>query len=565
MIALVVVESHNHALEHIHCALRRRENRQLLLNTIIPSCCNERRESVGDDGGGWTLWHFDAHADLACPGHHVPAVACFQPRTPLSKLTRLVNNMNDNNNQDVADSDCDDDDDENDPCLYELLDSTASGIAEWILPLVLAANLRTVHWIRPSSSWPDSDAVESTSSTTDTSRDHHYAPWTPQIPLGVHHYRVGAWIPPPVIVVPPITAPKDCETDTSRHHAVNSFWDLPMQAVVKVDWQGSQYYRQDDATVPSSELVLSQPLRLNVREMDTDQTPLALDDSVPPFALDVCLDYFACENPFLTDLAALLHVPAINDLIQAFPRAVLASRLYAETDDQTIVSQCYQEELQHFNSLWKDWLESFCAAPASAAGDDHSDPAAATARREDGRPSPRTVTKDELLQTYYDSRSPPLLTHVEQLLLCDMNGSVRDDAIRLLVQAIPHVSMPHMAHDGEQMSLTCRAVQARLQQFQDALDRYWHTEENTTKTAVVASPFIITVARSVVDGFTPPIVVEELQAWVVNELHDRFCGCGRVPTTPIVASSSSSGGGDDDTSCRLRIVHDYGPPAESES
>jgi UPF0489 domain len=355
-------------------------------------------------------------------------------------------------------------------------------------------------------------------------------------------------------------------TDTNRN-TVTSFLDLPMDAVVKVDWQVCQYYRQDDAIVPSSELVLSQPLRLNVMEMDHHHhhhhhhlraaaVVVEWNDNEPSsdFALDVCLDYFACANPFLTDLAAL-HVPTVDDLVQAFPRAILASRLYSDETNETISSLSYQEELQQVYSLWKHWLESYCAAPTTIPDD--SDFASE-------EPKTRNVVRKELL-TFYDSHGPSLLDHIEQLLLSDMNGSVRDDAIRLLVQAIPHVSMPHTVHDDDDddaVSMTSRAVQARLQQFQDALERYWCREEDARKTAG-ASPFIITVARSAVDGFTPLTVVEDLQAWVLNELHDRFCGCARAPTTtPFVSMSDDDD--DDEASCRLRIVHDYGLWAESD-
>jgi hypothetical protein len=111
-IPVVVVEQHQHACEHIHQVLRQRRR------------CD-----------AWSMVHYDAHPDLACPHGSIPAAACFRPN-------------------------------END--LYELLDSTATGIAEWILPLVLAANLTRVHWIRPTE-----QPVE-------------------QLPLGEDVYHVGA-------------------------------------------------------------------------------------------------------------------------------------------------------------------------------------------------------------------------------------------------------------------------------------------------------------------------------------------------------------------------------------
>ena len=54
--------------------------------------------------------------------------------------------------------------------LYEMLDMPSSGIAEWILPLVLAGGLKTVYWIKND--------------------------WCHQFHNGAYNVPVGAWIPP---------------------------------------------------------------------------------------------------------------------------------------------------------------------------------------------------------------------------------------------------------------------------------------------------------------------------------------------------------------------------------
>ena len=85
-IPVVVVESHQHVLEHVHATLRK----QKLMTKP------------------WSMLHLDAHPDLACPAT-VPAVACFAPR------------------QVVVD----------DKNLYERLDATTSGTSLLNSPIAL--------------------------------------------------------------------------------------------------------------------------------------------------------------------------------------------------------------------------------------------------------------------------------------------------------------------------------------------------------------------------------------------------------------------------------------------
>lgn len=217
MLHVVVVESHQHALEHMHHVLRKRRR-------LEP----------------WSLTHLDAHPDLACPGPSIPAHACFQPR---KRLCPAINRDSGESAGGITVKDKD---------LYDFLDDTVSGIAEWILPLVLAANLTTIRWIPP----------RNTSIL--------------QIPFGIHKYHVGAW-------------------SSSRHSTeCESFCDLPDDAVVKVDWNCS-YYSDDKSVAPVSELMLSKALTLTVDEN-------VGVEGVEDWMLDVCLDYFSCKNPFWIQL-----------------------------------------------------------------------------------------------------------------------------------------------------------------------------------------------------------------------------------------------------------------------
>ena len=236
---IVVVESHQHVLEHIHAVLRKRK----LL------------------GRAWSMVHFDAHPDLACGDF--PAKACFQPSVDF--FERKENNdasqspvRHDETDKPVAEG----------RNLYEMLDSTPSGIAEWILPLVLGASLEKIDMFLPSCS--------------------------NQLPDGSHSFLVGCWVPS-----------REDPVDTSGSkvpttpHQIESFCDLPNDARVKVDWE-TPYYWEDHSVVPAADLCLSQTLRLDV--WHGSHTIPSLDSVSGLYVLDVCLDYFGCRNPFLVGM-----------------------------------------------------------------------------------------------------------------------------------------------------------------------------------------------------------------------------------------------------------------------
>jgi hypothetical protein len=88
---------------------------------------------------------------------------------------------------------------------------------------------------------------------------------------------------------------------------VESFLDLPPSALVKVD-RDCPCYQDDDTSVPCGKLRLPKILSLAVAELPEQQNPRVRDDersSLSPWMLDICLDYFACLNPFVTDMEKL--------------------------------------------------------------------------------------------------------------------------------------------------------------------------------------------------------------------------------------------------------------------
>jgi len=194
---LVVVESHQHVLEHIHHVLRK--NRGLLK--------------------GWNLVHYDAHPDMAC-SLTIPANFCFAPR------------LDETNS------------------LYDRLDETSTGISEWILPLFLAASLQNIHWIKPI--------------------------FSQQLPMGISTFNVGVF--------------------TGTQEKVESFLELNDRAVVRVDFNHPYY--MDDKVVENN-LHLTKKVNLKVSHAEEGVFD---SETTAPWMLDICLDYFVCQNPFVTDI-----------------------------------------------------------------------------------------------------------------------------------------------------------------------------------------------------------------------------------------------------------------------
>ncbi|GAX25344.1 hypothetical protein FisN_5Lh437 [Fistulifera solaris] len=365
-IPIIIVESHHHVLEHIHFLLRRQKP---LLNS-------------------WSLLHWDAHPDLACP--RCPAKHCFRPHDTLHDHETL----------------------------YDALDATPSGIAEWILPLVLAARLQHIQWIRP----------------LQTSMQ--------QLPDGDFTLQVGAWSP----------------TDNTH---VESFLDLPHDALLKVSWSVPYYQDDDDVRL---ELLLPQELQLLV-------SPVPYQERLQPiYGLDVCLDYFYCHNPFVEDkqLARLLH------------RSIPCRNYGNPTSSDHI------QWMQRFQSCWNDII----ARPESQ---EHMMKMAAFFEE-----------KEDVVE---------LVTVIQQH--CIDGKALPNDLANILT----------MPHDG----CNSNCMTERLHHF--------------SKYLPVACPFFISVARSSLEGFTPASVTEDLQEFVLNILHEKYCGC----RSPMGADH-----------CRFQLVRDYG-------
>ncbi len=440
-VPVVIVESHQHVLEHVHDVLR-------------------KKKLFRDE---WSMVHFDAHPDLAC-SKTAPAVAFFNPRHYYYH----------------AESEMDGDeekDEENSKNLYELLDLTASGIAEWIMPLVLAAKLHKIEWIKPS--------------------------FSSQMAPGKYRFAVGA------------------ECGDNSGDEITSYLDLPTRARVKVDLE-HPYYLDDASVTTTARLVLKQTLELQVSELGSILSEQKEDDRVTSkrkslWTLDICLDYFACENPYITDLES-----TSPQVTRAFLAVMESSRFNANSSNginTSMSSTEYQTEILCFYKLLEELLQKYVNRETN-----HLTISA----------NSFTVTSSSALReiSKYFETAEEARELILQLIheINDESGD-RTALLKMVVEAIPNWSMPHDKSSAarEEMDISLGLVEAHIQR---------HVAEK-------GNPFMVTMARSTLDGFCPPKVVEWLQEKVLDILRRQIC---RDYNNPNANGDTSP----------LLIVRDYG-------
>ena len=494
-IPVVIVESHQHVLEHVHDILRRQERRWRRQR-----CKKNKKEvktATDDDNGakdpssysllsssrGWSMIHFDSHPDLAT-SKDIPARLLFTPRghEGCDECSAELKSEGDISQQQT---------------LYEMLDLTSTGIAEWILPLVLAANLRRIEWIKQS--------------------------FSTQLPVGTHQYHVGVY--------------RDRDGNSrvgapaNDNNIVTSFVDLRPNDRLKVDWY-HPYYLDDDSYVSTNQLVLKQPLRLNVKELVPSTDPTAArasqikngennnydgkdnDDNLPSagWLLDICLDYFVCCNPYLQELNEACPEATIA-LLDVMNKSSFGTSSNSSSNDVYLCSKSdcargmtYAADISAFRSFLVQFLEKESELERDKDVVDNN-------------------IKDDIVR-YFPGMSFGMVNALLDKLIQCIDGDTK--ILRMIIETIPNWNMPHSIGTDERLGEQMQLIEQEIE-----LTR---TKYNNRQ------PFMITIARSSLDGFTPPHVVEKLQSDVLSIIERIFCDSSN--NTPH--------------NCRLEIVKDHG-------
>jgi len=412
------------------------------------------------------MLHWDSHPDLACPNEGIPAAACFMPRK-YWRSNRSLDTANENENVEVKN-------------LYDKLDTSQGGIAEWILPLVLAGGLEIVLWIKNN--------------------------FCKQFERGQYNYQVGV----------------ECESVS-----IDSFLDLPEDAVVKSSL-AHPYYIDDNSYIHEDLLHLKKKLELCVLEAEDEaidiEKPLEEEDAEKSdWILDVCLDYFFCNNPFVDDLRNISE-----DTCNLFIKAVTNVTFREEVEGmQCLGTQqaiCYAQSQVAFHEVVRSLLEKV------------RDLAIGT------EPKFSNFEEADKLALYYTDASEgmhcwiDLLDHMTDY--CTKEASPIETLISIMIDALPNIALPS-EYDSCKLEegLIPTSLQTKIDLFGECLrQRRWISEKFKDV------PMLITMARSTDDGYTPNNIVEHLQRMVLDKIHSIYCGC------------ACSNGKD----CKLNVVLDYG-------
>jgi hypothetical protein len=479
MINLIIVEPHHHVLEHIHYTLRQ-----------------QARKIKDGSSLKWSLLHWDSHPDLACPNEGIPALACFLPRKTWLREEKESVQVVEEEEESLAMQHV------QEKNLYDLLDTSEGGIAEWILPLVLAGGLNRMIWMKNS--------------------------WCSQFSNGRHSFHVGIAM------------------HDGSENKVETFLDLPESAIVKSSFS-HPYYLDDKSFERLENLQLPQELELLVLETthllsteDREEYPEQVLKKCHPeqglvnptdWILDVCLDYFVCSNPFLDELNAIN-----TSVSQNFKIALTETSFRIEIDCSGTLdvhqASAYSKSLEEFNLTVHTLLNKLIGAPD----------------RDYTKGLDVVSVQDEIstLEGFYGDTSYGRCywTNVIESLdeVCRKDASTVQPLILAMSKAVENISLPYFVTQEDihrDQSALPQYVEEKIQSFGHCLrQKSWLKKELDFN----EHPLLITIARSSDDGYTPSWVVERLQDAVLNEIHDAYCGC--------VCRESDK--------CEIRITLDYG-------
>jgi len=338
--------------------------------------------------------------------------------------------------------------------VYEALASDSSGIAQWILPAVYGGHLRCVWWVRPS--------------------------FSGQIRDGDYNIAVGRATRPPGDDL----KTRECKKPASEQN-LSVTGDVVSAVDVIMTSCSEPYFVEDGLYCEVTKLIDPKPLRLLVSEAPSSdhvthgedlKDPWCLHTSdVDRWTLDVCLDYFACGNPFLTGVRPSVAAPCAAVQNMATFRATAVQDVPRFLADAEAFDVAY-------TAVLKDSL--------------------ANVHREasDG-PDGADTQSDALL----DSLGTFLPAGRQESMLDDLQTALetaRESELLEILKAGDMVSLP--------LQPVVRAdVEARLASFDGFLEQLCKR---------FGPPAAVTIARSVVDGFCPMRWLCELESGTLDVL-----------------------------------------------
>lgn len=491
-----VCEYHDEALRCLHHAIRRRR---------LPF-------------DGLTLVHLDAHPDLSASATMAAETVFKNPRE-----------------------------------VYTALRGDAGGIAQWILPAVYGGHLRCVWWLRPS--WAEQIAdgaydvavgraprqpegpVDGT--CTCNVSDGQRAPPVPgaavkrgrdaaSVPLLAPVTKDAVFTPSTVVHASLAAAASQVAPDVSAEAETAAATRLAGSeqgaGLVKSDDGSGErspakmvhtmpetihiscnepYFVEDGTYCAASSQGAQKPLRLLVSLLPDATAPLPTQggESVPragePWVLDVCLDYFACGNPFLSQVR-----PHIASAFANVQNRVAFRQIPVED----VLKFCAQRDA--FDAAYRNLLLHHLAEITRDAARDDEGPDEEDVEGEDDEEDEAARSLLNELAAFFPPEAKETLLHdLEAALL-----SAREGELREVLEAGDMVTLPLHRPSAESKE----EVYTRLSEFEAFLTRLVGGDGFGTP------PSVVTIARSVVDGFCPMRWLCELEQGVVAAIQRQL-------------------------------------------
>jgi len=342
--------------------------------------------------------------------------------------------------------------------VYAAMRTDVGGIAQWILPAVYGGHFRCVWWIRPPWAVQIADGdyavavgrAKRTPEGAQIAPAHRVPPRAPVAGAPVH----GAAAPPGGAVALGAGLPD-----------LGAAGELPEVICISCT---EPYFVEDGIYCPEGDMQAAKPLRLLVSQLpegagkeagegqpgesSTNSFCRQPEELVTgqPWMLDVCLDYFACGNPFLRQTRPAIAAP------------------FAAVQNGAAFRQQGVADVAEFLASRDAFDKAYNAVLKAAIADDAE------------------ADADEIAIEAIGAFLP---AEERETLLADLRSALdeaKDSELQEILEAVDMVTLPlHPVTEAE--------VRERLAAFDAFLGRILPG----------GKPAVVTIARSVVDGFCP--------------------------------------------------------------